>query len=50
MSEFRVKVRDKGEITLPSKLRKELNIEKNDILDIDYKDGTIIISQYTGKR
>ena len=50
MANFRIKVRNKGEITIPKKLRDEMKIEKNDILDVDYKNRTIILSIYPGKK
>lgn len=50
MKEYRIKVRDKGEITIPVKIRKQADIQEGDILDAEYKNGHLILVQYKGKK
>jgi len=49
MLEDTVKVREKGEITIPIKIRESANIVKGDVLKIDYENGNLILSHYRGK-
>jgi AbrB family looped-hinge helix DNA binding protein len=39
----RVRVKHKGQVTIPQELRAELGIEEGAILDITTQDGTIIL-------
>jgi AbrB family looped-hinge helix DNA binding protein len=42
MSEL-VQVRKKAQVTLPQSVRRELNIEEGDFLDVKVKDGEIVL-------
>jgi AbrB family looped-hinge helix DNA binding protein len=38
-----IQVREKAQITIPSKIRKELGIKKGDYLEVTKEDGRIVI-------
>ncbi|MCD6369490.1 MAG: AbrB/MazE/SpoVT family DNA-binding domain-containing protein [Thermoproteales archaeon] len=40
-----VKVTRKGQVTIPKKLRKVLNIKEGDLLRVEEKDGRIVFSK-----
>ena len=42
MSEL-VQVRKKAQVTLPQSVRRELNIEEGDLLDVKVRDGEIVL-------
>jgi len=40
---FRVTLKERGQITIPSKLRKKLMLKPGDLLEIEIKEGHIIL-------
>jgi AbrB family looped-hinge helix DNA binding protein len=38
-----IQVRKKAQVTLPQSIRKELNIEEGDLLDVKVRDGEIVL-------
>lgn len=47
MSPYLVKVKTKYQITIPPGVRKALNLEEGDLLEMVCKDGSIVLTQKT---
>lgn len=40
---MRVILKDRGQVTIPARVRKELMLERGDILEIQVRDGDIVL-------
>lgn len=45
MEQFTVEVEDKGRVTIPARLRRDLGITKGDELEVSAKGGAIILKR-----
>jgi AbrB family looped-hinge helix DNA binding protein len=40
---MRIILKDRGQVTIPARVRKELRLESGDILEVQVRDGDIIL-------
>lgn len=40
-----VKLKDKGQLTLPAEIRRELELEQGDLLDVEIANGKIVLTK-----
>jgi bifunctional DNA-binding transcriptional regulator/antitoxin component of YhaV-PrlF toxin-antitoxin module len=43
MSQAQIRVRDKGQVTLPMSIVRDAHIQPNDVLSVDYRNGVIMM-------